>query len=271
VTVAHLLSHTAGLPATWDGWRRQVQAASSGPARWRERAREDVVADILAVELVRPPGRDFEYSCLGYITAMAVAERATGCAWDTLVTDHLLRPLGLGQTIFRPDGRCTAPTERQPELGRPLVHGVVHDETAYALGGVSGNAGLFAPIADVLRLGRALLDGVTEVLPAEMAVRLWEDQLPELLGAAGAARVRQREGFGHSLGLRIGQAGFMGKCAGAVRGHTGFTGTSLVADRERRAAVVLLTNRVHPRRDGPDLMPVRAAVADALRASRPLV
>ncbi len=265
VTVAHLLSHTAGLPASWEGWHRHVEDIGTPQSRWGPRSRARVLADILEVRLVRPAGREFEYSCLGYITAMAVAERATGRDWGTLVVDHLLHPLELHDTTFRPDVRRTAPTERQPRLGRPLVHGVVHDETAYALGGVSGNAGLFATVPDVLRFGEAVLDGLPGVLRPEVARLLWENQLPAMLGPGDAERVRSREGFGHSLGLRIGQTSFMGRDCAHVRGHTGFTGTSLIVDRERGVVATLLTNRVHPHRDGPDLMPVRAAVADLVR------
>jgi CubicO group peptidase (beta-lactamase class C family) len=45
-------------------------------------------------------------------------------------------------------------------------------------------------------------------------------------------------------------------------GHTGFTGTSLWIDPERRLAIVLLSNRVNPTRNNPRWAPVRSAVAD---------
>jgi len=50
-------------------------------------------------------------------------------------------------------------------------------------------------------------------------------------------------------------------------GHTGFTGTSLVVDPQRQLIVVLLTNRVHPTRDGPSINPTRQAVANAALAA----
>ena len=46
-------------------------------------------------------------------------------------------------------------------------------------------------------------------------------------------------------------------------GHTGFTGTSVVADARSGTVLVLLTNRVHPGRERP-VAGVRAAVASAL-------
>jgi CubicO group peptidase (beta-lactamase class C family) len=269
-TLAHLLSHTSGLPAEWPGWRRSVDVDAEGNPHWRGRDRTEVLGAILDVPLVRPVGSDFEYSCLGYITAMAVAERATGAAWDELVLEQVLGPLGLRDTTFRPEHSRTAPTEHQPELGRGLVHAVVHDETACSLGGVSGNAGLFAPVGDVLRFGEAIAAGLPGVLGPEAFGRLWHDQLSGLLGDEAAELVRRREGFGHSLGLRIGQVGWTGSGSEQARGHTGFTGTCLVVDRSRAATVALLTNRVHPRRDGPDLTPTRVAVAEAVLAGQPL-
>jgi CubicO group peptidase (beta-lactamase class C family) len=47
-------------------------------------------------------------------------------------------------------------------------------------------------------------------------------------------------------------------------GHTGFTGTSMWIDPERKLFVVLLTNRVHPTRENNAIRDVRRAVADAV-------
>jgi CubicO group peptidase (beta-lactamase class C family) len=47
-------------------------------------------------------------------------------------------------------------------------------------------------------------------------------------------------------------------------GHTGFTGTSIWLDPQRRLFVVLLTNRVHPTRGNDRIRAVRSQLADAL-------
>src|SRR5207237_330060 len=47
-------------------------------------------------------------------------------------------------------------------------------------------------------------------------------------------------------------------------GHLGFTGTSLWIDLERDAHVILLTNRVHPRRDNDAIKALRPEVHDAV-------
>lgn len=261
VTLAHLLSHTSGLPPTNPHTlRRSVRGVGTDHATWVTPERTTVLHDILSLPLARPTGTDKVYSCLGYITSMAVAEAATGLPWAQLVRERVLAPLALTQTTFTPDRARTAPTEYQPAIGRGMVHGVVHDETSCALGGASGNAGLFAPARDVTALGSAMLAGLPGVLSAQSFARLWNDQLPSLLGNA-AAQVESELGYGQSLGLRIGQQSWMSPAGSAARGHTGFTGTSLLVDRDAGVVVVLLTNRVHPDRGGFDATALRHAIS----------
>lgn len=255
VTLRHLLTHTAGLPPTWDGWQEPLPDRAAG------------MASLLCVPLAADPGSSFAYSCVGYNTAMALAEHATGAAWPDLVQQLVLEPLQLGGEItFRPDpGRCAA-TECGTPDGRALVHGEVHDESAHALGGAAANAGLFGTASGVLRFAEALRGGFPDLLPEPLAGALWEDQLDGLLGPAAEA-ARTGVGYGQSVGLRIGQQSWMGQEGRDARGHNGFTGTSFLTDRARRLSVVLLTNRVHPRRTGTDAAPLRKAVSDAVYAA----
>lgn len=261
VTLAHLLSHTSGLPPTNPTTlKRSVHDLGTEHSAWARPERAELLHDILTLPLAHPTGTNKVYSCLGYITAMAVAETATGMPWEQLVREHVLEPLNLSQTTFSPDVTRTAPTEFQPQLGRGMVHGIVHDETAAALGGPGGNAGLFAPVRDVTALGSALLDDLPDILSPQSFERLWNDQLPDLVGDA-APRVEHELGYAQSLGLRIGQTSWMGDTGRQARGHTGFTGTSLLVDRDEDLVVVLLTNRVHPSRDRSDATDLRRTIS----------
>lgn len=117
ITALHLLTHTSGLPPVWPGWQ---------DAGMRARSREAILADIMAMPLRWAPGERLDYSCVGYITAMALAEQATGQGWEQLVTTRVLRPLGLAHTGFNPlrhgvDVADITPTEFRPALGlRPV-------------------------------------------------------------------------------------------------------------------------------------------------------
>ncbi|HEX6498716.1 MAG TPA: serine hydrolase domain-containing protein [Micromonosporaceae bacterium] len=247
VTLRHLLTHTSGLPALLSLW-----------TDWPDRdARADAVRE---APLVHPPGSVFEYSCVGYILAGLLVEQVTGRSLPDLVRERVCEPLGLRDTGYLPGpelvARCAA-TEHQPDTGRGMVRGSVHDENSWSLGGVAGNAGVFGTAADVARFGemlrrRGTLDGV-RVLREDTVAEMTRDQLPPDLDP----------GYRHGLGVRVADPQFMGPLAAhGAFGHTGFTGTCLVVDPVRGLVVVLLTNRVHPSRDWSDLAPVRRRVAE---------
>lgn len=269
VTLRHLLTHTSGLPAEWRGWHAPIVAAAairpSGapPFRaWPLDDRNELIADLLGTALVAAPGQRWEYSDAGLNTAMLVAERATGRRWHELVAQHTLRPLGLHGATFAPERERAAATEYQPQYGRGVVRGTVHDEASWSLGGATANAGLFATADALLRFGEAIRLGRDWVRGEAM----WNDQLGAALAArgSGSAVADAGSGFSVSLGLRIGETAWMGARGRRSRGHTGFTGTSLQVDRDAEATIVLLTNRVHPNRNGPSLHPLRAAIAEAV-------
>lgn len=246
VTVSHLLTHSSGLPA--------------GRLFYKRLAGHDTIVEaVKRVRLVAAPGTQVHYSDLGFITLGALVARVSGQALDRYCAAQIFQPLGMRDTGYRPAPqlrRRIAATEYQP--GRGLVWGAVHDENAAAMGGVSGHAGLFATAADLATFTAMLLDGgqfgATRVLHPQTVRRMFSVQTGALL---------PRRGYGWDYG----QPSYMGQLAAAnAVGHTGFTGTSLVLDTARRLSVILLTNRVHPTRSGPDLSPIRAAVANAAAA-----
>lgn len=246
-TFADLLRHTGGWAAVWPDHRPDAGAL----ARFRRGTPTD------------PVGAVYRYSCVGYIWAGLAVEALTGTRLDVAVTRSILDPLGMGDTRFAPpesvrDGIAATEYQRTPPRG--LVQGEVHDETAWALGGIVGNAGLFGTATDVFRFAE-LLRGRGEVagrrvLPEWVASAMSTDRLP-----AGA--LRDRPDYGQALGPRVADRAWMGSLAaqGAV-GHTGFTGTSVLAVPGGRHSVVFLTNRVHPSRNGTDMRALRSRVAD---------
>lgn len=222
VTVRHLLQHTSGLPAERLLWRDHPDPAARFDAALRP-------------PLESEPGAQRRYSDLGMIALGVLVARCRRQPLDRVVHEGVIGPLGLGDTTYGPvDPTTTAATEIQRDPPRGLVRGEVHDENAWALGGVSGHAGLFSTADDLALLARALIDGVSQSADAAHGV----------LGAE-TIELMVTEG----LGFEVDERSFMGDLAGPrTVGHTGFTGTSLVVDLDRRVAAVLLTNRVHPSR-----------------------
>jgi CubicO group peptidase (beta-lactamase class C family) len=160
-------------------------------------------------------------------------------------------------TYFRPPTSVrwrTAPTEVTPPRGYPL-RGEVHDENAYALGGIAGHAGLFSTAADLSIFAQTMLNG-----GEYGGVRVIADSTVKLF--------TRREAGTRALGWdTCNNRGSCGSLMGAAAyGHTGFTGTSLWLDPDRDLFVILLTNRVHAaraQRPAKVIADVRADLADA--------
>jgi CubicO group peptidase (beta-lactamase class C family) len=268
VTFRHLLAHASGL-AAWRPFFREVE-------RLEKEGRPGLMGSQGAKELVygeihreRPDyeiGTKSVYSDLGFMLLGELIELVTSTPLDRFCHDHIYRPLGLRSTSFidlaamrrrqiSPVSEAIAPTEQCPWRKRILC-GEVHDDNAWSMGGVAGHAGLFANAADVDVLATRLRNcwrGADDFVPAEIVREFWQRDRT-VAGSTWALGWDTPSPTDSSAGTRI--------SAHAV-GHLGFTGTSLWMDLERDAHVVLLTNRVHPRRDNDRIRKVRPRVHDA--------
>ncbi|HEY6218688.1 MAG TPA: serine hydrolase, partial [Gemmatimonadaceae bacterium] len=244
VTIRLLLEHRSGLPAGRDIWRM-----ASSPA--------DARRAVLSTPLYFHPGRYYEYSDLGADVLGFVVEAAAGKPMDQFLSERVFTPLGMINTGYRPNDSLRAriaPTEDNPPRGYPL-RGEVHDENAYALGGVAGHAGLFSTAADLSVFAQMMLNG-------------GEFDGKRLIADSTVALFTHRAAATRALGWdTCGGSGSCGKyLSDRAYGHTGFTGTSLWIDPDRQMFVILLTNRVHePRAKRPATVieDIRADLADA--------
>jgi CubicO group peptidase (beta-lactamase class C family) len=244
VTVRQLLEHRSGLPADRDLWR-----LAHSPAEAKQ--------IVLDTPLECKPGQCYIYSDLGAITLGMLVERVTGQGLDVFLQERVFGPLGMTNTFFRPADSLkyrVAPTEVTPPRGYPL-QGEVHDENAYALGGVAGHAGLFSTASDLAIFAQMILNG-----GIYDGVRIVSDSTVKLFTT--------RASGSRALGWAMadGQWGSGRFLAEGSFGHVGYTGTSLWIDPEREMFVILLTNRVHAaraRRPAKVIADVRADLADA--------
>jgi CubicO group peptidase (beta-lactamase class C family) len=252
VTVRQLLTHTSGLDA--DPVPPLWQDYPDIPARRKA---------VLESPLVNPPDSTYCYSDINLMTLGFLVEQLSGATLDAVVRDRITGPLGMTDTGFHPPtaklGR-TAATEYEAQPPRGLVRGQVHDENAWALGGVSGHAGIFSTAADLAVLAQTMLNGGTY----RGVQILCESTVREMLTDYN----RAFPGDEHGLGFELDQMFYMGALSSPVTaGHTGFTGTSLVIDPKSRSVAVLLTNRVHPTRDWGSVNLARETWATALARS----
>jgi len=256
VTVRQLLTHSSGLPA----WK---------PLYERAHSREEMFALVDAEPLEVPPGTRMAYSDLGAIVLTQVVEHVTGQRLDRYLQAHLFRPLGMRDTRFRPPASWRsriAPTEMDTTYRHRLVRGEVHDENAFAMGGVSGHAGLFSTAPDLARFAQMLLrNGGTEA-PGHGGT----GHIVDSATVAEFTRVQDSTFSSRALGWDTPSKGSSAGDEMSARafGHTGFTGTSIWIDPAKDLFVILLTNRVHPTRQNDQILRVRPEVADlAVRAA----
>jgi CubicO group peptidase (beta-lactamase class C family) len=261
VTIRHVLAHSSGLPA----WLPLFRTCAG---------RDEFQRAICGLPLDFTPGSAARYSDLGFILLGFIIADAAGepldaqfdRTWSVLwggapghqgVRGEVLEPplLYVGYVppaAWRPR---IAPTEAGPPRDRPLI-GEAHDDNCRALGGVAGHAGLFGTAAGVGAFARLVLDaraGSESPLarPETVAVFTARQREPGSSRALGWDTMLPTS----SCGSRMSPSAF---------GHTGFTGTSLWIDPDAGVYVVLLTNCVHPSREGNAIRRVRPAVHDSV-------
>jgi CubicO group peptidase (beta-lactamase class C family) len=252
ITVKQLLTHTSGLkpdpvPSLWAGY-------PDIPSRR---------AAIMTETPVNPPGTAYVYSDINMIVLQLLVERLTGKGLDELVRRGITDPLGMVDTGYNPPAsklNRIAATEFEANPPRGMVRGSVHDENAWALGGVAGHAGIFSTARDLAILAQAILNGGSYA--GHRILR------PETVDAMLTNENQAFPGHDHGLGFELNQRFYMGGLSSPrTAGHTGFTGTTLVIDPLSRSIAILLTNRVHPSRNWGSINLAREAVATGLAKS----
>jgi CubicO group peptidase (beta-lactamase class C family) len=268
VTIRDLLAHSSGLTAYLPFFRDHT-------------GRDEFESAICTMPLEYAPRSQSLYSDLGFILLGFILEDASVKTGTLNVSGHMssipetlsvpvftlaaqFRRLAADITAepltFNPSRAWkpqTAPTEVDSWRGRLLI-GEVHDENAWALGGVAGHAGLFGTAAAVGAFARVML--MTLRGGGILANTSTAREFIRRTGIPGTSRA-----LGWDTMLQTSSCGTL--MSPTAIGHTGFTGTSLWIDWERDLYVVLLTNRVHPTRDNRRLHVLRPAFHDAVVAA----
>jgi len=245
-TVRHLLTHTSGLPG-------------HKPYFENTRGKHEVLVKIFAEPLTFEPGTQSAYSDLGFILLGEIIERMTGKTLDALARERIFAPLGMNDSMYNPPKSLRAriaPTENDTVLRKRQVHGEVHDENAWAMGGVAGHAGLFTTAADLAAFCQMMLNGGVYG-HRRLLRRSIVEQFTSPQSVAGGTRA-----LGWTVPTEDSSSGRY--FSGRSYGHAGFTGTSIWIDPEKDLFVILLTNRVYPTRENDKIQQVRPALHDAV-------
>ncbi|GGJ60244.1 serine hydrolase domain-containing protein [Virgibacillus salexigens] len=252
VTIRQLLTHTSGF------------APSPSESLYLiEGDREDRLDFVLEEPLENQPNTEYVYSDVNYLTLGVLVERLSGVRQDAFVSEYITEPLDMEDTMYNPPASLRdriAATEYQPWTERGLVWGSVHDENAWSLDGVAGQAGIFSTATDLAAFAQMMLqDGnyKGEQILSDKAVELmktnWNEAFP---------------GQDQGLGWELNQSWYMDDLAEVnTMGHTGYTGTSIVVSPNQNSLAVLLTNRVHPTRETVSTNPIRREVSEQTAAA----
>jgi serine-type D-Ala-D-Ala carboxypeptidase len=182
-TIRQLLNHSAGLPAWKAFYEEIIKQEKGGRINFvASRAAKNYVFEQIHRERpVTAPGSQRLYSDLGFMVLGEVVEVLTGNTLDRFCQEKIFKPLGLRATGFvdltqlrtrrlQPVEDMIAPTENCP-WRKKILCGEVHDDNAYAMGGVVGHAGLFSSARDMhgflVRMSRCF-EGKDNFLPQSL-------------------------------------------------------------------------------------------------------
>lgn len=233
ITIKKLLTHTSGISSHIPLWTMKIKP-------------KEAVDAILKTEFAYKTESETVYSCMGYILLGRVIEVVYGDTLDNLAKKYVFDPLEMSTACYNPTSDNVASTEYVKELNS-YAKGVVHDENARFLGGVAGNAGVFATLDDMIKFCSML----SKRGEGFLSDRMFEKSIQNYTNG-----MSENRGLGFLLsGDRASFAGDL--FSNGSYGHTGFTGTSIMVDNDTGLYTILLTNRVHFGRENDKIIRFR--------------
>jgi CubicO group peptidase (beta-lactamase class C family) len=268
-TFRHLLTHSGGLPAWKPFFEEIIKSEKAGRINFTasRAAKSYVYEQIHRDKAVSPPGSQSLYSDLGFMILGEAVEILTGNTLDRFCQERIFKPMGMRATGFvdltqlrtrrlQPITEIIAPTENCP-WRKKILCGEVHDDNAYAMGGVAGHAGLFSSARDI----HAFLARLDQCRKGK------DNFLPQLLVEEFLTKDQTVSQSNFALGWDTptpGQSSSGSLFSPRSVGHLGFTGCSIWWDLEKNCHVVLLTNRIHPTRKNEKIKEFRPLIHDLI-------
>ncbi|PWT94583.1 MAG: hypothetical protein C5B52_19640 [Bacteroidetes bacterium] len=273
ITIRHLLTHTSGIIEWY-------------PMYYRSKNKTEVFKLIASLPLKYPVGAGRHYSDLGFTILGEIIEKVSGMPMQDFMQQNIFIPLQMLHTTYNPLQSKNFNLIAATSHGNPYEHRMVYDSTLgfqpkdidpkqwdgwrtytlrgevndgnawYANGGISGAAGLFSTVGDLQKLTDMLMNkgrvGSKQFI-SEKTVHLF----------------LTKDKFNNGLGWMMdSSSSFMKHVPEGSFGHTGFTGTSIVAIPQSGISIILLINRQNTglQKNGTyyDVTPIRQAVCAAV-------
>jgi CubicO group peptidase (beta-lactamase class C family) len=249
ITIRELLTHESGLPA---------DISISHPSKNR------VYQQIEQLSINPATEKKFVYSDVNFIILAHIVEIISGESFDYYCQHHIFEPLGMKNTYFLPAKSLREHIAPTGISSNQLRWGTVQDPLADAMGGISGNAGLFSDAQDLSLYAQCLLDGGLikkngrYLLGPLSILKMTTPQTP-----VNDVNVR---GLGWDIDSPYSNRGTLLPITSF--GHTGWTGTSIWIDPTTQTYIIILTSRLHPHAVLPNaLIEDRRLIANFVAAS----
>lgn len=254
--IRDILMHQAGFPADPQYHNEKYDnddGIKNGKNDLYSQDRDKTIEMILKTPLQYEPGSKTIYSDVDYMLLGSIIEKVTGQRLDQYFNDNFAKPLGLHRTLFNPlengfsksDAAATElngnTRDRVVEFNNirtDTIQGQVHDEKAfYAMGGVSGHAGLFSTSTELAKLANIMLNN-----GRYKDYIFWDKETQDEFIRPKESDPSYGLGWRRMADGRYGWA-FSNLASSKAIGHTGWTGTLTVIDPVENLVLVLLTNK----------------------------
>lgn len=207
----------------------------------------------------------YVYSDLSFILYPQIVKRLSGESFEDYLKNHYYHKLGANTLTFNPKRfyklEDIVPTERDTFFRMTQLHGQVHDEAAAMLGGLSGHAGLFGDVNDVMKVWQMYLQqgyyGGQQLLSKDALIEFTRYQYPEMGSRRGIGFDKPTFKYSGNAPRYASPSSF---------GHTGYTGIMTWADPAWKLNYVFFSNRVYPTRENSKIstLNIRTAIMDVV-------
>lgn len=258
ITIKNLLQHTSGLPATYKFYddKNLSYVLTSN-------FRDKTIKLLSEVPLKSKPNEIVVYSDLGFMVLTAVLEQVAQQRLDEFCAENIYQPLGLTQINFNPMDKIDSITGKPYDKSQfeateifgnsrdgqiefqgmrtQTLQGEVQDETCFhSMKGVSGHAGLFAPINEIAVLTKLILNKGGYENFKLCSIETFDKFLT----------LKNLQG-NYALGFHIPNNttkniyGVLLPEFGNAFGHTAWTGKLFLVDYQHQSFIIICNNKKH--------------------------
>jgi len=270
VTMRELYTHQSGLVPFIGFWKRTLVDGKLSPDWYSTTADKthslcvaqgiylekrfiDTVNYVIRKTPLKTRGK-YVYSDLPLVITPQIIQNISGTDFKTYVEDNFYRPLGANEVTYLPLEKFPVdrivPTENDQYYRFQQLRGTVHDESSAVLGGVSGNAGVFASANDLAKLMQMYLQmgtyGGKQYVRESTMKEFTQAQFPQTGNRRGV--IFDKPALNNSS-LKAADTYPCPEVSQESFGHFGYTGTFVWMDPKSQLLYIFLSNRVYPTRN----------------------